>query len=488
MSSQKCAGRAGCRRKKSWLYACLIGAILLGLLQIIEFQTGYSSLRPLDDAQSEARRLLKFITHYHFQCNYTLQVGSTNRSHWPICLEKEAGMDVESKIVKTALVLGTQFDLDLQVERYLAANCSFTLLLVSAPPQVFPAINRTHHLQINIVPNDPADYARNSYDQMTLNTLLQRYGIPNIDLLRMAQTANGVHMWELLHFMIRDNLLLHVQQFHVAMYIDKLDEDLLYNWYRALHDLFYSQGMRLYHTSSRDPLCVQVTLMESCMYYLSFIRDPGPRSFVLYPPADYGEVDTEEWRLLDYVNAPQSECRKEKKIGRSIICSTSFVFPCVFLLIRREFNRDADRAYFGHGCFVHILVLTPTEDFLYYPISPRTKKYRERQLSLDGVISLVDEIGTIQLLDIHFPGREWQILSLLMDHALHKNASQLSMEASLWGETKHPTQIRSVYSQLRRLDSWGFHLFYSSQKNKEKISAEAGAVYDLTFIRADTVV
>lgn len=121
---------------------------------------------------------------------------------------------------------------------------------------------------------------------------------------------------------------------YLAYSTDKLDEDLLYNWYRALHDLFYSQGMRLYHTSSRDPLCVQVTLMESCMYYLSFIRDPGPRSFVLYPPADYGEVDTEEWRLLDYVNAPQSECRKEKKIGRSIICSTSFVFPCVFLLIR----------------------------------------------------------------------------------------------------------------------------------------------------------
>ena len=107
MTPQKCGGRAGCRRKKCWLYACLLGALLLGLLQIVEFQSGYSSLRPLDDAQSEARRLLKFIMHYHFQCNYTLQVGGTNRSHWPICLEKEANMDVESKAPKTGLILGS---------------------------------------------------------------------------------------------------------------------------------------------------------------------------------------------------------------------------------------------------------------------------------------------------------------------------------------------------------------------------------------------
>ena len=50
---------------------------------------------PLADAVSEAQRLLKFITHYHIHCNNTFQVG--NRSHWPLGLEKEYGLDLDSK-------------------------------------------------------------------------------------------------------------------------------------------------------------------------------------------------------------------------------------------------------------------------------------------------------------------------------------------------------------------------------------------------------
>jgi len=73
--------------------------------------------------------------------------------------------------------------------------------------------------------------------------------------------------------------------------VEKLDDDYLYNWYRALYELFYKQGFRLYHTSSHDSLCLQVTMMESCMYYLSFIRNPGSHVFVLHPPADYGKQE-----------------------------------------------------------------------------------------------------------------------------------------------------------------------------------------------------
>ena len=73
---------------------------------------------------------------------------------------------------------------------------------------------------------------------------------------------------------------------HVA---DKIDEDYLYNWYRALWELFYKAGFRLYHTTAADSLCLQVTMMESCIYYLSWVHNPGPRVFILHPPADYGK-------------------------------------------------------------------------------------------------------------------------------------------------------------------------------------------------------
>ena len=74
----------------------------------------------------------------------------------------------------------------------------------------------------------------------------------------------------------------------VSSVADKLDEDYLYSWYRVVYGLFYKQGLWLYHTASSDSLCLQVTMMESCVYYMSFVRNPGSHVFVLHPPADYG--------------------------------------------------------------------------------------------------------------------------------------------------------------------------------------------------------
>lgn len=45
----------------------------------------------------------------------------------------------------------------------------------------------------------------------------------------------------------------------VCIISDKLDDDFLYNWYRVLYNLFYKQGLRLYHTASADSLCLQVS-------------------------------------------------------------------------------------------------------------------------------------------------------------------------------------------------------------------------------------
>lgn len=70
---------------------------------------------------------------------------------------------------------------------------------------------------------------------------------------------------------------------------EKLDDDYLYNWYRTLYELFTKSSLSLYHTSSHDPLCLQVTLMQSCAYFLSYVRNPGPHVFNMYPPADFGK-------------------------------------------------------------------------------------------------------------------------------------------------------------------------------------------------------
>lgn len=97
-------GRHPMRRKKNCVFMGLIVLITFGFLQLITDNEGYSPLRPLPDAESEARRLLKFITHYHIPCNSTFQVG--NRSHWPICLDKDVGFDIEGKDNKVLYTVG----------------------------------------------------------------------------------------------------------------------------------------------------------------------------------------------------------------------------------------------------------------------------------------------------------------------------------------------------------------------------------------------
>lgn len=77
---------------------------------------------------------------------------------------------------------------------------------------------------------------------------------------------------------------------------DRIDDDYLYAWYRTLYSLFHKANFRLYHTATSNQLCLQVTLMESCMYSMSWVKSPSPRTFIMYPPAVDGK---ESASLLD---------------------------------------------------------------------------------------------------------------------------------------------------------------------------------------------
>ena len=95
------SGRHPVRRKKNLVLAALGLLAILGIVQMFSYNGNYMPMMPLADAVSEAQRLLKFITHYHIPCNTTFQVG--NRSHWPLCVEKEYGLDLDSKDEKLIL-------------------------------------------------------------------------------------------------------------------------------------------------------------------------------------------------------------------------------------------------------------------------------------------------------------------------------------------------------------------------------------------------
>lgn len=92
------------KKKKTAIYAIFIAIGVYLLAQMTFFNEAYSPLQVLSDARSEARRLLRFITLPHFQCNSTVHIS--NNTYWPICTEKDGGVNIESKGKKIAYSIG----------------------------------------------------------------------------------------------------------------------------------------------------------------------------------------------------------------------------------------------------------------------------------------------------------------------------------------------------------------------------------------------
>lgn len=97
-------GRLVYRKQKLFLYIALTACAMYGVVLFTYPSEIFAPLRPLANAESEARRLIKFITHYHLHCNVTSHVG--NLSYWPICNEKEFGIDIDNKDDKLAYFVG----------------------------------------------------------------------------------------------------------------------------------------------------------------------------------------------------------------------------------------------------------------------------------------------------------------------------------------------------------------------------------------------
>ncbi|KAJ8309351.1 hypothetical protein KUTeg_014225 [Tegillarca granosa] len=298
------------KRRKTIVYILFIGMFIYSLVYVEFFNGEFSPLQVLSDARSEAKRLLRFILLYQYQCNVTLQ--TTNYSAWPICLEPDVGINIELSTSKVAYSIGPSEDGEF--EKLLIRNLSFSVFIFThyrIPTSDFilqHKQNNTHVYRTTIVPNDPADFSRNSFDTQTVNNVLATLRHNHLDILKIDNVADTSRSHDILYYLVKDGTLKNVGQLHIVLRIDKADDEYLYNWYRTLYNLFHQAGFRLYHTAASDQLCLQVTLMESCVYYMSWIKDPGPRTFVLYPPALDGSVEFELERFLDYLKNTAAEC------------------------------------------------------------------------------------------------------------------------------------------------------------------------------------
>ncbi|KAK3591605.1 hypothetical protein CHS0354_013788 [Potamilus streckersoni] len=477
------------RKKKTLFYSGLGLALMFAVIQVTYFNEAYSPLQVLADARSEAKRLLKFITLYHVHCNATIQVG--NMSNWPICMEKPMGGSFFTGNQKVAYSIGPSGDF--AFERILAVNLSFHVYIFHHLPVpkdiIYSFGNRTYVLQTAIVPNEPADFGRNSYGTQTINNMMESQHHTTVDVLKIDLPFDTSRSHELFYYMIKDRVLQRVKELHLSIYVDKVDDDYLYSWYRVLYNLFHSENFRLYHSASSDPLCLQVTLMESCVYYMSWIKDPGPQTFILYPPAIDGSEEFEMERLLDYLEDTDTSCADELEVALPMskhihLCQEKQKKDkgrkCQLVIIRNSDNLSSISAIPGSTCSViNLSVHYYKEGDFVFQVSQKSVTRASEAMSIQSLMTNYFMSSTTSHLYIEV-NEIWDLLSPLLDSGIFQNIYQVILDIKDMWRNMNSLELRQRYSELRRIEMYNFNKYKVDQ-----VTEDSSLNFKSTFIGSD---
>ncbi|ESO93487.1 hypothetical protein LOTGIDRAFT_161590 [Lottia gigantea] len=474
------------RRKKTVVSSLCLGIVVYLVIQVTYFQQEFSPLKVLANAESEAQRLLKFITHYHYQCKDAIYLG--NYTAWKICMDPDVGISTDPYISKLSYSLGV--DEELGFEEILARNFSFQqfVFLFKPASPLLKKINGTRSFKTIIVPNDPADFGRNSYDTQTLNNIMVNLKHDHLDILKIESLFDMSESHELLYYLVKDKILSKIKQLHILIDIDKIDDDYLYHWYRTLYIVFYEAGLRLYHTGASDSLCLQVTMMESCRYYLSWIRNPGPTVPIMYPPSIDGSYEFEEERLLDYVEEKQQQCDEAYPFPNP----QDSIFHVCGSLLRKTSHKI---------CNIHIFSLTPhnlypSQEFgkckihniidLNTPSSSQPAEFLlPKHLSKDKNQSAMKEIisrnikpDEVNIFYISNSDLFWTVLSPILDSGLLQMIDHVSANVDVLKSSNfNPVTLRQRFSELQRLEAFNLSLNEVTSLTERKLYYQSSDSY-----------
>ncbi|XP_021367591.1 uncharacterized protein LOC110459587 [Mizuhopecten yessoensis] len=420
------------KKKKTVIYAIFIAIGVYLFVQISYFNEAYSPLQVLSDARSEAKRLLRFITLQHFQCNSTIQIS--NNTYWPICTEKDGGVNIDTRGRKLAYSIGPKGDLEF--ERIVAKNLSFNLYMFDTDLTTVDfslRSNNTRSMHISVVPNDPADFVRNSYDTQTINNIMLSLGHTYIDILKMDHFVDSSQSHDVLYFMIKDDLLSRVGQLHIALHI------------------------------------------ESCVYYMSWVRDPGPRAFIFYPPAQDGSEESEAERLVDYLDNEEASCSDNLDIGLTntlpldICLNEGYLHkPCNIIIVRNKGTSFTVSSLSKGQCHAVVLETQPsTYNFNIHEYFVNVKgSLLPSMTHHTTLIEALDKhlhTGSSNILYLDMPELLWDLIGPLLDSGHVQSVNQLIVDVDVWNEhsVKPSHNIRRRFSELKRIGAYGFQIYKS---------------------------
>jgi len=218
--------------------------------------------------------------------------------------------------------------------------------------------------------------------------------------------------------------------------------------------------------------------MESCVYYMSWIRDPGPEIFVLHPPAIDGSIGFENDRLEDYLEDTETTCSRELevKVHRSTmtLCLDMTIInpkgPCQLVIISHTSEAGSLSEVPQTKCSVIILQIVShnTDEHRFYVTQHSSGSSSGEQTSLVKALQNVFQFSSENILYVDQSQSFWSILHEVLNSGALFNVNQLILKIQNMFDGTQATHFRMRFSKLKRVEAYGFRKYQIVDENADK--------------------
>uniref|UniRef100_A0A0R3RSF1 Methyltransf_21 domain-containing protein n=1 Tax=Elaeophora elaphi TaxID=1147741 RepID=A0A0R3RSF1_9BILA len=432
------------------------------------------SLPPkFNNTVAEALRLNELLAHKQYKCEEGIAAGD-NKGAFTICVDGRSNRTMRDAL----FISGSPYDFDFYLAAVTTERWTFFV------PEGFEALDSLgnvdaemhylFHLSSNGVWD--LDEILHALSNRRFDTVFINFYSSILDeeskMTRLQELRDAPKLMEQILKVLQSD------QLHLIIVIGRNMENLIYDWYLLLYQMYFKYHYALTEAESSSA-CDRT--VRSCCYRLSFMRKAHHQ--VELPVFGFGSPIEEKKRLLKYLTTFKEEnvaCNEMVEIedGIAVLCKLNVTEnPCIVVYVSyREFKAMESFEHFL-PCKIHLFSpvesnqrLVSIQNVYPYGISPYfSKNFTVPDgsdnnswllITLSDMLNIVNE-RRINKFVLDLDGGEWDVFPALLETIRFKSiVLDIDLRVRFWiGEDNE--NYRRILMYFLRLESFGFRKSYS---------------------------
>ncbi|CAG9539801.1 unnamed protein product [Cercopithifilaria johnstoni] len=427
----------------------------------------------LNNTVAEVLRLNELLAHKQYKCKEDISVGDS-KGAFTICIDGRW-----NKTIRDALFIsGSPDDFAFYLTALFPERWTFFV------PEGFEALDNLGnvdaemHYMFHLSSNGVWDFDEILYELSNRQfdtVFINFYSSIQDEKLKMRRSQELRDAPKLMERVLK---VLQSDQLHLIIEIGRNMENLIYDWYLLLYQMYFKYHYALIKAESSSA-CDRT--IRSCWYRLSFMRKTHHE--VELPVFGFGSPVEEKKRLMKYLTTFRKEnvgCNEMRKTenGIPMLCKLNITEnPCTVVYVSyREFEVMENFEHFL-PCKVYFFSplksnqrLVSIQKVYPYGVSPYfSKNFTVSDdndsnswflITLSDMLNIVSELRINKfILDLN--GGEWDVFPSLLETIRFKNTVlDVDLRVRFWiGEDNE--NYRRILMYFFRLESFGFKKLYS---------------------------